>query len=173
MQKVIMGLGVPGSGKSTILKKFADKHGYKYICPDDIRLDLTGDPTDQSKNREVWETAYERVKEGILNGETIVFDATFAHFRSREGLIKYVRDLQQENNIDLKVIGVNFKTRLEIAKERNSKRERKVPEEVIDKFDMFLRHEPPGKIDGFDLVINIDNNEIKFGEDLGFKHIMK
>jgi len=38
MKKVIMGIGIPGSGKTTILKEFADKNGYEYICPDDIRL---------------------------------------------------------------------------------------------------------------------------------------
>lgn len=50
MSKVIVGIGLPGSGKTTALKPFADKNSYIYICPDDIRAELTGNPADQSKN---------------------------------------------------------------------------------------------------------------------------
>ena len=42
MKKLIMGIGIPGSEKTTVLKTFAEKYNYSYICPDDIRLELTG-----------------------------------------------------------------------------------------------------------------------------------
>ncbi len=78
-----MGIGIPGSGKTTIIKAFADRNNYTYICPDDIRTELTGDPRDQTKNKEVWETARQRVSEAIHQGKTVVVDATFAHAEQR------------------------------------------------------------------------------------------
>lgn len=53
MKKVIIGVGVPALGKTTVLKPFAEKGGYVYISSDKIRAVLTGDPADQSKNKEV------------------------------------------------------------------------------------------------------------------------
>lgn len=50
MQKVIIGSGIPGAGKTTILKKFAEKYGYTYISSDTIRTELTNDVNDMSKN---------------------------------------------------------------------------------------------------------------------------
>lgn len=87
MTKVIMGIGIPGSGKTTILKKVANDYGYSYICPDDIRLELTGDINDQSKNKEVWEESYRRLEKNLKEGKTVVFDATFAKVSTREECI--------------------------------------------------------------------------------------
>jgi dephospho-CoA kinase len=46
MAKIIIGIGVPGSGKTTALKPFAERNTYTYISPDDIRAELTGNAAD-------------------------------------------------------------------------------------------------------------------------------
>lgn len=92
MTKVIMGIGIPGSGKTTFLKQFAHANEHLYICPDDIRYELTGNSVDQSKNKEVWRLAYERVQNELSAGVTVVFDATFANQRERKECINFCKE---------------------------------------------------------------------------------
>ncbi len=82
---------MPGSGKTTVLKRFADENEYTYICPDDIRQELTGSASDQSKNREVWVEAYKRTEEELLKGKSVVFDATFTNPEQRKDFLSFVR----------------------------------------------------------------------------------
>jgi len=154
MKKVIMGIGIPGSGKSTTLKKFADKNGYEYICPDDIRLEMTGDSSNQTKNREVWEEAHRIIKKNLNEGKTSVFDATFADSKQRKSFIDFTRTHGAE-----KVQGVYLDIDLEIAKERNSIRERKVPERVLEIMSKSLSNLPPEITDGFDLIVTLDEEQ--------------
>lgn len=146
-----MGIGVPGSGKTTVLKEFADKYGYSYICPDDIRLEMTGNIADQSKNREVWAEAYNRASRELRVGNTIVFDATFTNPGQRKDFINFAR----ENGAE-KVQGVFLDIPIEVAKERNRNRERIVPEYAMDKMNDSLQKFPPEIEDGFDGVFSLD-----------------
>jgi predicted kinase len=92
MAKVIMDIGIPGSGKTTVLKPFSEENNYTYISPDEIRFELTGSMADQSKNREVWTEAHKRVEVALRRGETVVFDATFARDSERKSFIQFARD---------------------------------------------------------------------------------
>jgi|GEM_PF-760197 len=154
MKKFILGIGVPGSGKTTTLKAFAEKNGYTYICPDDIRKELTGNTTNQSRNTEVWDMARNRLKEAAEQGETVVFDATSAYRQGRKELIKYARAAGAE-----KIEGIFTDTSIDIAKRRNSQRERTVPDEVIEKMSKNLSEFPPEIEDGFDALFVLDENQ--------------
>lgn len=154
MSKVIMGIGIPGSGKTTLLKSFAEKHNYAYICPDDIRLELTGDAADQTKNQEVWELAYQRVVDMIHTQESVVIDATFTHQGERQKFLDYIREEGAT-----KVEGLYVNTPLEIAKERNAQRERQVPEEILDMMNDSITEHPPEMEEGFDALFVLDENQ--------------
>lgn len=151
MIKVIMGIGMPGSGKTTVLKAFAEKNQYVYICPDDIRLEITGDTKDQSKNKEVWARAYSLVGERLSEGKTVVFDATFAAEQDRTRFIDFAR-----KNGAQKIQGVYMDIPLEVAKERNIKRERTVPEHALDRMSENLKNAPPSIKNGFDSIFTFD-----------------
>ncbi len=151
MPKVIMGMGIPGSGKTTVLKKFASDYGYSYICPDDIRLELLGDAKDQSKNKEVWDEAYSRLGKYLKEGSTVVFDATFADARARENCIRIAREHGAN-----KIHGIKIDISMESAKDRNSKRERIVPEYVLERMHKNLDSNPPKIDEGFDSIFTID-----------------
>jgi hypothetical protein len=57
-------VGIPGCGKSTYLRK-VNSPNVLIVCPDDIRRELTGDISDQSRNGDVWVAAEERIKSGL------------------------------------------------------------------------------------------------------------
>lgn len=151
MAKIIMGIGIPGSGKTTALKPFAEKNKYTYISPDDIRVELTGNASDQSKNKEVWQEAHHRVVESLERGETVVFDATFAKDTERKNFIQFAREHGAE-----KVQGVFAAVPFELANERNQARDRIVPEHAIDRMHTMLRKNPPVIEDGFDSVFDVN-----------------
>lgn len=89
MKENIM-IGIPGSGKSTFIKhNFLDS---EVICPDEIRKELTGDISDQSKNVEVWNEVFNRIKEFSKLDKDIVIDATNISIKTINSLIKEAGD---------------------------------------------------------------------------------
>ncbi len=153
--KALIGIGIPGSGKTTTLKKFAEKNNYTYICPDDIRAELSGgDASDQSKNKEVWELTYKRTAEALNSGISVVVDATFANAGQRKSFIEFLRNSGVE-----KVQGLYVDTPLEIAKERNSKRDRQVPDFVLDRMYTSIKENPPTLTDGLDSLFVLDSDQ--------------
>jgi predicted kinase len=154
MKKVIIGIGMPGSGKTTTLKKFATKNDYFYICADDIREEFTGSATNQSKNKEVWIEAYRRVKEQLTAGKTVVFDATFTNQGQRKDFLTFAR----ENGAE-KIQGIYLCVDLNTAKERIQNRERKVSEFVLERMNRDLEYFPPELNDGFDSLCVLDEQQ--------------
>ena len=74
MAKLILPIGISGSGKSYIYNR--DYKDCVQVSPDLIREELTGDISDQSKNKEVFKLAFERVGEFLNDGKDVFFDAT-------------------------------------------------------------------------------------------------
>jgi len=165
MSKIIMGVGLPGSGKTTALKQFADKNSYVYICPDDIRTELTGNASDQSKNREVWTEAHKRTANALEKGENVVFDATFARDSERKNFITFAREHGAEK-IQGVVVDVDFET----ASERNKMRDRVVPEYAMKKMHSMLSEAPPEITDGFDSIFIIDEFQKLKHVEIGGEH---
>ena len=67
MAKLILPIGISGSGKSYIYNK--DYKDCVQVSPDLIREELTGDISNQSKNKEVFKLAFERVDEYLNKGQ--------------------------------------------------------------------------------------------------------
>ena len=74
MAKLILPIGISGSGKSYIYNK--DYKDCVQVSPDLIREELTGDISNQTKNKEVFKLAFERVDEYLNKGQDVFFDAT-------------------------------------------------------------------------------------------------
>lgn len=154
MKKVIMGIGNAGAGKTTVLKPFAEKYGYTYICPDEIRQELSGDALDQSRMKEVWDIAYARVAEALAADQTVVFDSTFAKQQDRRNCIVFVRSKGAEI-----VEGLYIDTPLELTRERNTQRDRQVPGHALDRMHGYLQDAPPSTDDGFDAILTVDGQQ--------------
>lgn len=143
MPHLFVMIGVPGSGKSTYTKKHFNKS--LVVSTDDIRYEMTGDESCQSKNKEVFTTAKIRVRDRLNNGCDCVFDATNITRTSRKEFI----EIGLECNAS--VIAVEFMTPLCTCLERNMSRERHVPENVIK--NMYGRLEHPSEDEGFSMII--------------------
>ncbi len=152
MKKVIFSIGIPGTGKSTILKKFAQHYDYDYICPDDIREELTGSASDQSKNDEVWNLAYDLLQYSLDDANrTVVFDATQTNPEFRKQFINKAKEYGAE-----KIQALLFDISLETAVERNSARDRDVPVEVLENMNRSLVDFPPRLDEGIDSIFTLD-----------------
>jgi len=154
MTKLIMGIGVSGAGKTTVLKSFAQKNNYVYLCPDNIREELTGDSLDQSQNKEVWELARRRLAELLQSGQTVVFDATFVDSRIRKDFLSFARQIGVE-----KIQGVWLDIPREVSQERNQSRQRVMPDYAIDRQYAQIEQSIPQLDDGFDDIFRLDQDQ--------------
>jgi predicted kinase len=154
MTLAIIAIGAPGTGKTTVLKPLAEQYGLVYINRDDIRQELWGDATDQSKNKEVWEEATRRTHAALSSGRSVVLDSTFVELWKRKDALALVREAGAT-----RVIGVVADIDEEEAQRRNSLRDRKVPAHVISWMYEQLEKESPQLDEGFDVLYPLSAQE--------------
>lgn len=141
--KAILAVGLPGCGKTTILKPLAEEKGMVYVNADDIREELTGDPRDHTKEPAVWAEVYRRTRKGLQDSGAII-DATFTKRRDRREMIQFC-----SKHGATEIIGYWIDTPTDICKVRNATRHNPVPNEVIDKMANRLLLNPPKIEEGF------------------------
>ncbi len=144
--EAIIGIGLPASGKSTLLKPLAQQLNAEYVCPDEIRREL-GDVNDQSRNDKVWEEAYHRIGQALSSGRSVVVDVTNCNAAYRRQLVAHCRQWTDQ------VKGAWFRTQLKVCLQRNQARERHVPEKAIRRMEMELQTDPPSLGDGFSKLV--------------------
>lgn len=87
MSKLIMLVGLPASGKSKIGEQLAVKYNAKVFSSDEIRKELTGTYEDQSQNKKVFELLHKRIKDALVAGENVIYDATNINKKRRIHMI--------------------------------------------------------------------------------------
>lgn len=165
--KVIVGIGISGSGKTTYLKDYAKENQYEYICVDDIRQELTGDAVDQSRNTEAWNIAYDRLSGYMNQSKNVVFDSTMVNGKLRKEMCAKIRSMAGGQPCLIK--GVVFNTPLDIALERNASRDRKVPEGVIRTQNEMLYNNRPLGSDGFDSLQTYEDFDKEINKSAGIR----
>ena len=89
MSNLVLPIGISGSGKSYIYNK--DYKDCVQVSPDLIREELTGDISNQTKNKEVFKLAFERVDDYLNKGQDVFFDATNVNKTQRKNFTdKYI-----------------------------------------------------------------------------------
>lgn len=134
--KFVLMVGIPGSGKSTVAAGLIDQ-GYVCFNADIIRQELYGDAKTQGDHQEVFGVMYERMEEAMCDEKDIVIDNTNVRKYNRRMLIALAKQWGYEVEIWL------VDTPLEECLERNAKRERVVPEDVIVKMHETLEQNRP------------------------------
>lgn len=147
---VAMSVGIPGSGKTTVLSAVADRLGIVRVSPDEIRGELAGDQANQTMNSVVWSEVYRRTGLLLADERSVVIDATGANHLFRRDAVSRCRALGAAS-----VVAVRFCIPLDIAVARNAARNRVVPERVlVSMFDNLAQY-PVSQGEGFDEVISL------------------
>ncbi|KNY25192.1 AAA family ATPase [Pseudobacteroides cellulosolvens] len=126
MNQFIMITGLPGSGKSTIAKELAKARNAVLHSSDDVRQELFGDANNQEMNDLVFRELNTRILSDLKDGKSVVYDATNLNYKKRKAFLDRMK-------IECRKECVLVATPYEICLERNNGRERKVPDDVIEK----------------------------------------
>jgi len=156
-QRLLMLVGLAGSGKSTFAKEAMEgRDDIVYLSSDLIREELTGDENNQDVNVEVFNQMAIRTKEALNSGKHVIYDATNISRKRRKG---FLQQLSKGVHKTAVYVATNYQTVLE----QNENRERVVPTLAIDRMHKNLQIPVYGE--GWDnIVIAYDdftlNNEL-------------
>lgn len=146
MPKFIMLVGLPAVGKDTWIEKYKENHPDIIAhSSDDIREELYGDANCQKDPSLVFKIMYARTLSDLRGDRDVIYNATNIKYKDRKSILSQVKQIK-----DVECICKIFVAPIEVCKERNAKRERKVPDFVYDK--MLRAWQTPCEWEGFDKI---------------------
>ena len=146
-RKLIMLMGIPGSGKSTVAARIA-KQEYGYVVSSDqTRKELFGDESVQGDPAKVFALVHKKIFALLDEEFTVVYDATNINAKKRMAFVNAVRAKYED---DVECICVCVLCHPEVAIERDKARSRTVGAKVIEK--MVRGFQAPGYNEGWDLI---------------------
>lgn len=153
MKKLIIMVGCPGSGKTTVAKEYLTKHKTttKYVSRDDIRFSIVReDESYFSHEPEVFDEFINQIKSGLDNDFDVIADATHLTRRSRIYLLRKLGKSLKNTELVAFVV----RRPLSVALTQNEYRlgtRSYVPETAVR--DMYNSFEMPSEEEGFDNII--------------------
>ena len=132
MKRMIVLIGIPGAGKTTLAKKIAEK-GFHYLNADTIREELYGDAKEQGDKEEVFSIFFERLEKAMESGVDLIIDNTNLNPKQRKPILQRAERFGYDD-VQLWLMDVP----LDLCLERNRSREREVPEDIVANMFMEL-----------------------------------
>ncbi|QKD84248.1 AAA family ATPase [Thermoleptolyngbya sichuanensis A183] len=171
---LIVLIGLPGSGKSTLAQVLVNNYGCRLVSTDAIRGRLFGDEATQGPWPLIWQEVEQafRAVTGVRPNQIVLkrrsdaakpltrtpsheishtlYDATNAARRQRREVVQLGRRCGFSH-----ITGLWLDVPLSLCLERNRKRDRQVPEPIIEQMHCRLSTAPPSLSDGFDTLIHL------------------
>lgn len=144
-----MMVGLPASGKSFE----ADTLGAVVRSSDALREELLGDVQEQGSNGLIFDLLHSLVKADLYSGADTVLDATNINALRRKAL------LEELSLLPCKKVCIFMKTSYAVCVDRNCKRKRNVPTEVMERMKRKLQE--PTMDEGWDEIRIITCKEDK------------
>lgn len=148
---IVILVGASGSGKTTYANQLlASVRDSYHLSPDECRLELTGDMSDQTRNGFIFNTLVPiRMNGAHARKLNIVFDATNPSKKARKEIIKHAKKL------GYRVEAHVFRVPIEVCIARNEARTRVVPTEVIMR--QFAQFQEPTLDEGLDAIVEVND----------------
>ncbi|MBD1806725.1 AAA family ATPase [Microcoleus sp. FACHB-SPT15] len=149
MNRLILLIGLPGSGKSSLASMLTAAYpGSQVISTDAIRAELFGSESVQGPWLLVLPQVEQQMRQAVAQSVMAIYDATNAAQCHRVEAIALARSTGFT-----KITGIWLDTPVLMCLERNQKRSRIVPNEVIWQMHSSLLDAPPSLKDGLDRLI--------------------
>lgn len=152
MAELIALMGIPASGKSTFRDTYNQFEDYVIVCPDDIRQELTGNRSDQSRNDFVFANAHTQTWDHLEADRDVIFDATNVTASARAALL----EIADKTNASRKLFVL--RTPFEDCLERNAYRvQHQVPLLVMYKMHArFVRSLSEIGYESWNAILNVE-----------------
>lgn len=141
-------VGLPGSGKSWFADHNTSLGKTIKVSSDEIRECLYGDESIQGNPNIVFAWMEDIVRECLLDGRDVIYDATSLTKVLRRNIIKTFKDTADE------IICIYFNVSLDLCMKRNRARSRHVPDGKV--IEMAERFEKPSSDEPFSRFFRYD-----------------
>ncbi len=160
MASVIILIGVPASGKSSLAEQMLRTSASsqqsssltygqtQLISPDRIREQLYGSAATQGNWAEVWTEIQQEFGNAARSQQSVIYDATNYKREYRKDVIAIAKEYGFKP-----ITGIWLNVPLWICLSRNEIRDRVVPEDVIIEMYRILTYTPPSLSEGFDRIL--------------------
>jgi len=162
MASVIILIGVPASGKSSLAEQMlrtsnqnSDQNSSsltygqtQLISPDRIRASLYGSADIQGDWTEIWTEVQQSFANAAKSQQSVIYDATNYKREYRKNVIS----LAKEHGFK-PITGLWLNVPLWICLSRNDNRDRQVPDDIIIEMHRTLSYSPPSLSEGFDRIL--------------------
>lgn len=153
MSELIMLVGLPGSGKSTYIKKINKDNDYVVISSDDILEELANlDGTDYNRAfakhaNFAGKEMFRRAESAIKNGDKIIWDQTNMNVKNRKRKLGMFPETYVKRAVVFSIDDAELNRRL---KQRERETGKKIPDHVIK--NMAASYQAPSRAEGFSKI---------------------
>lgn len=142
--ELILLMGIPGSGKSTIAREYAER-GYVVHASDAIRGEIYGGEEVQGRASEVFDVLLKRLRADLMAGRACVMDASNLGRRHRMAALNLLSKYAERKTCVMALAAPA------VCMERNARRSRTVPPDRL--YDMLCAFEAPADYEGWDAIV--------------------